>query len=287
MAPKPSWILKTPRVFLILLFPLVNFILYLILSLGCFSDSLSLVSPIVVHTDNSVPVGGENTRIDLRIGFWGICFGPDPYKCTSSVSVFPTKTETDIANAITPDRGGGNVALAGLALALQSNFAILSGIVLLILLFGSVMANVVQIYFNTQAMREEHIKAAIWARSLDWGAAAAAVAGFSSYQSLVGVTPALIQAATGDQDLKVNAGMIASNLFAAIVGLTIAGALVNTFLTAMDAGLDAYSAEKYRTRPPPPLARTKTGSSVGETEIGDDRLRDEAFRPRAAYEAFP
>ncbi|KAK3333875.1 hypothetical protein B0T19DRAFT_459304 [Cercophora scortea] len=280
MAPNIPWILKAPRVFLVLLFPFVNFILYLILSLGCSSATLSGISPIVVRSNGSVIIGGSTREIDLRVGFWGICFGPQPFACTSSLTVFPTKTATDVARSIPPIQGGGNVALTRLALGLQANFAVLSGIVLFIIICADLLANLVQVYFSTRAFREEHIKAALWARSLDWAAAAIALSTFSSFQSLVLATPNLLLLATsGAAPLTITAGATASNLFAAIVGTTIGGAFVNTFLTASDAGFDAYRAAKVGQLPAKSLA------ALAKPEAGSQGF---VIRPRRpAYEVFP
>ncbi|KAK3374928.1 hypothetical protein B0H63DRAFT_261002 [Podospora didyma] len=276
MAPKPSWVLKAPRVILVLMFPVISFILYLILSLGCINDSLSTISPVIVRSNGPATFGGMAVRVDLRIGFWGICFGPVPFSCTGSISVSRTATANTVAAAIPIDHGGGNVGLASLALGLQANFAILSGIFLLIILIADIVANLVQLYFNSLGVGEDHIKAAFWARSLDWAAAAAAVTSFASYQSLVNVTPNLLRALS-ITPLTITVGTVASNLFAAVVGTTIAGATVNTFLTASDAGWDARRAAKDR---------SPTGSAGGGG-VEMDRLKSVRFRERAAYEVFP
>ncbi|GAB1320811.1 hypothetical protein MFIFM68171_11021 [Madurella fahalii] len=277
MAPMPSWILKAPRVVLIVVFPIINFILYLILSLGCITDSLSGISPVVAMSNELVNVGGSQIRVDLRVGFWGLCFGPAPVNCTSSVAVFQTKREAEIAREIPVDRGGGNFALAGLALGLQSSFVVLSGIPVLLLLFASLVANMVQIYFNANGMGDRHAQAALWARSLDWAAAAGVATGFSAYQSVVAAASRLIRTVSGTP-LTVTAGTTASNLFAAVVGTTVAGALINTFLTAGDAAFDAYVAAKKREGA---VKEVRAGTGNGD---GSARL---SFRRRPAYEAFP
>ncbi|KAK3692466.1 hypothetical protein B0T22DRAFT_503462 [Podospora appendiculata] len=253
-----------------------------ILSLGCSSAMLSGISPIIVRSNGSVIIGGSSRVIDLRVGFWGICFGPQPFACTSSLTVFPTKTATDVARAIPLGQGGGNVALTRLALGLQANFAVLSGIVLFVIVCADLLANLVQVYFSTRGFREEHIKAALWARSLDWAAAAIALSTFSSFQSLVLATPDLLLATTNAASatpLIISAGTVASNLFAAIVGTTIAGAFVNTFLTASDAGFDAYRAAKVGQLPAKSLA------TLAKPDTGNQGF---VIRPRRpAYEVFP
>ncbi|KAK0723058.1 hypothetical protein B0T26DRAFT_246890 [Lasiosphaeria miniovina] len=277
MAPRPAWILKAPRVILVLVFPFISFILYLILLLGCITDSLSTISPVVVRSNGPVTVGGSAVRVDLRVGFWGVCFGPAPFDCTSSVSVSRSKSANDVAREIASDHGGGNVALANLALGLQANFAMLSGIFLLILLIADIIANLVQLYFNSRGtvVGELHTKAALWARSLDWAAAAGAVTSFTSYQTLVSVTPNLIRVLS-PTPLTITVGMMASNLFAAVVGTTIAGAAVNTFLTARDAAWDTRRALKARGQGP--------GESPGGIEM--DTFKP-VYRERPAYEVFP
>lgn len=135
----------------------------------------------------------------------------------------------------------------------------------------------VQIYFSANGMGDRHAQAALWARSLDWAAAAGTATGFSAYQSVVAAASRLIQTVSGTP-LTVTAGTTASNLFAAVVGTTVAGALINTFLTAGDAGFDAYVAAKKGegvVKEP----RAGAGSGTASARI--------SFRRRPAYEAFP
>jgi hypothetical protein len=160
-------------------------------------------------------------------------------------------------------------------LGLQSSFVVLSGIPLLLLLFAAVVANMVQVYFSTRGMGDKHAKAALWARSLDWAAAAGAVTSFSAYQSIVAAASRLMRAVSGTP-LTITAGTTATNLFAAVVAMTLAGALINTFLTAGDAGFDAYVAAK------------KKGDGVKEANTGGGgpgRVNFSGRRP--AYEVFP
>ncbi|KAK4043269.1 hypothetical protein C8A01DRAFT_32586 [Parachaetomium inaequale] len=273
--PMPSWILKTPRVVLVIVFPLVSLILYLVLSLGCINDSVSGISPVIAQSNGPVTIGGQNIQVDIRVGFWGLCFGPAPFNCTTSLSPLQPKRTSQLAAEIPPSKGGGNFALAGLALGLQSSFVVLSGIPLLLLLLASVVANLVQIYVNTRLMsRERHAQAALWARSLDWAAAAGAVMGFAAYQAIVAAASRLIGTVVAGVPLAVSVGGTASNLFAAVVVVAVVGALVNTVLAAMDAGFDAYLAGK----------RVNGGGGRGMVQELEGRGM---VLNRAAYERFP
>ncbi|KAK0711557.1 hypothetical protein B0H67DRAFT_294853 [Lasiosphaeris hirsuta] len=274
MAPKPTWIIKAPRVLLVVIFPVVSFILYLILSLGCANTTLSAVSPFIVTSNGAVAIGGVPTRVDMRIGFWGICFGPDPYFCASSFTVIPTRTAAGLARIVPANRGGGNLALMQLALGLQQNLIVFSGIALLVILILDLLANMIEIYFNVGGIVEEHMRASIWARALDWAAAAGSVVAFASYRSLGDSTLKLLQAATG-APLVIAPGNVASGLFGAVVGTTIAGAIINTIMTAGDGGNYAYLAAKMM----------KPGADVSDADLG--KFRDAMLRRRAAYEAFP
>ena len=232
--------------------------------------------------------------MDLRVGFWGVCFGPAPYTCTASIPTLQPKRESEIAAAIPTAKGGGNFALAALALGLQSSFVVLSGLPLFLLLLASLVANGVQIYFNMvrrggrgnrgnvrEAVvggREIHAQAALWARSLDWAAAAGAATSFAGYQAIVAAASRLIGTVAG-VPLDITVGGTASSLFAAVVGLTVAGALINTVLTAMDTGFDAYLAEKK--------VRGGGGWAGMMGGRGGMDMEMEAMQKRAAYERFP
>ncbi|KAL2134188.1 hypothetical protein VTI74DRAFT_809 [Chaetomium olivicolor] len=50
-----GWILKTPRVVLIIVFPLVTFNLYLVLSLRCINDSISGISQVIARSTGTSP----------------------------------------------------------------------------------------------------------------------------------------------------------------------------------------------------------------------------------------
>ncbi len=201
-----------------------------------------------------------------------MCFGPERFTCTSSLSVVPTKTVANLAREIPSIKGGANPQLLRLALALQADLIVFSGIVLLVLIVADLIANAIEIYFNVTGLREEHIKASVWARGLDWVAAAGAVVAFASYRSLIDNTTRLLQAA-GAIPLLITAGSVASGLFAAVVGTTIAGAVINTLLTAGDT---AGYAEKAG----------KGGDDAGSNP-DYERFKDAMTRRRAAYEAFP
>ncbi|KAK0748874.1 hypothetical protein B0T21DRAFT_421298 [Apiosordaria backusii] len=279
MAPQPSWILQAPRVVLVVVFPVINFVLYLILSLGCTSDSLSGISPVIARTNGPVNIGGQDIVVDLRVGFWGICLGPTPLFCTTSSSILNPKRESDLARSIPVSKGGGNFALAGLVLGLQSSFIVLSGLPLLLILAASIIANMTQIYFSTQGMVELHAKAALWARSLDWAAAAGAVMGFSAYQSIVAAAPRLIRVLMSGAMVEISVGGTASSLFAGVVALTVLGAVINTFLTGGDVGFDAYVAQERM---------EKERGSGKDRGVVDDRGRmSRMFVRRPAYEVFP
>ncbi|KAK4200543.1 hypothetical protein QBC40DRAFT_326598 [Triangularia verruculosa] len=278
MAPQPSWILQAPRVVLVVVFPVLNFILYLILSLGCTSTSLSDISPVIARSDGQVSIGGQDMIVDLRVGFFGVCLGPQPLFCTSSSSVLNSKRESDLARSIPLSKGGGNFALAGLALGLQSSFIVLSGLPLLFILIASIIANMIQIYFSTQGMIELHAKAALWARSLDWAAAAGAIMGFSAYQSIVAAAPRLIRVLMSGTMIEVTVGGTASSLFAGVVALTILGAAINTLLTGGDVGFDAFVAQKSMDK--------QKGKVGGRAEENRGRM-SRMFPRRPAYEVFP
>ncbi|KAK4193957.1 hypothetical protein QBC35DRAFT_458218 [Podospora australis] len=288
MAPRPSWILKAPRVVLVVVFPAINFILYLILSLGCTSESLGGVSPVIARSNGPVNIGGTDIQVDLRVGFLGVCFGPVPLSCTTAATVLNPKREADLARSIPIAKGGGNFALAGLALGLQSSFVVLSGLPVLLILIASIIANMIQIYFSVQGMYESHAKAALWARSLDWAAAAGAVVGFSAYQSVVAAAPRLIRVLMAGAMLNVSVGATASNLFGAVVGLTIAGALINTLLTAGDAGFDAYlTGRRMEQQRQGPLGKPAVGAGGYAGEGEGSRMSRVFMRRRPAYEVFP
>jgi hypothetical protein len=151
---------------------------------------------------------------------------------------------------------------------------VLSGIPLLLLLIFSFLANLAQLYFNTMLRRRDlHAQAALWARSLDWAAAAGAVTSFAAYQAIVSGATRLIGTVGAGVLLNVSVGSTASNLFAAVVGLAVGGAVVNTALAAMDVGFEAYLAGK----------RLDAGGEGMEGGMGMERM----FRKRAAYERFP
>jgi hypothetical protein len=152
---------------------------------------------------------------------------------------------------------------------------VLSGIPLLIILAADVVANVVQVYFIMMAAdnaRERHAQAALWARSLDWAATAGAVTSFAAYRAIVAAASRLIRTLSG-VPLAVDVGTTASNLFAAVVAMTTAGAVINTALTAMDAGFDAYLA-------------AKNGAGTAWEERKAETITP-VYQTRAAYERFP
>ncbi|KAH6841130.1 kinase-like domain-containing protein [Chaetomium sp. MPI-CAGE-AT-0009] len=216
---------------------------------GCISDSVSGISPITARSNGPVTIGGQTIQIDIRVGFWGLCFGPAPFNCTTSLATPQTKRPSQLAADIPPTKGGGNFALAGLALSVQSSFVVLGGIPLLLLLVAAAAANLAQVYFNNNTAssrlrsRERHAQAALWARALDWAAAAGAATSFAAYQAIGAAASRLIGAVAG-VPLSVSVGSRASSLFAAVVVMTVLGALVNTVLAAMDVGFDAYLAAR-------------------------------------------
>ena len=180
-----------------------------------------------------------------------------------------------LARIIPQAKGGGNAQLLGLALALQASLIVLSGIALLVILIVDLIANAIEIYFNVGGVSEEHMRASVWARSVDWAAAAGSVIAFTTYRSNIDNIRKLLQIATGAQ-ISITPGNVASSMFAAVVGLTIAGAVINTILTSGDAGRYAYKAAKGG------------GGPLGEEGgSGFDKFKDDMKRRRAAYEAFP
>ncbi|KAM7199054.1 hypothetical protein V8F20_005872 [Naviculisporaceae sp. PSN 640] len=298
MSERPSWMPKAPRIFLLAIFPVITFILYLILELGCINNTMSVVSPIIVRSNGSVPIGAQTTApVDLRIGFWGLCFGPQPFACTSSINVFQSKNITQLTRAIPANRGGGNVALARLALGLQANFAILSGIVLFIFIALDLVANLVQIYFNLREEWEYQMQAAIWARSLDWAVAAGAIGAFSTYRALVVATPNLLRVSSdlgAGQMARISEGQVAMNLFGAIVGISVVGAVVNTLLTMREVGSAvATRGSVFKRSGGGGLASGTTGRKVNISApvvSKVDVLKPDyvpVYKRRAAYEAFP
>ncbi|KAK4447023.1 hypothetical protein QBC34DRAFT_142114 [Podospora aff. communis PSN243] len=287
-------ILKAPRVFLGMAFPVVSFILYLTLSLGCANSVLSAVSPVVVSSNGLIGIGGSPTKVDIRIGFWGsylsyskynthtetnnlpgICFGPEPYACTTSFTVSASRSVSDLQRLIPSSKGGSNTQLLRLALALQASLIVFSGIALLIVLSLSLLANAIELYFNVLASREDHMRASVWARALDWAAAAGSIIAFTTYRSNIDNTQKLLQTATGS-GLGIAPGQVAGGIFGALVGTTVAGAVINTILTSSDAGRYAYKA-----------ANADRYSSADEGVGGLGKFKDDMMRRRAAYEAFP
>ncbi|KAM7220788.1 hypothetical protein V8F06_003857 [Rhypophila decipiens] len=321
MSERPSWMPKAPRIFLLAIFPVITFILYcqsslsstavyptcshvvlVILELGCINNTMSVVSPIIVRSNGSVPIGAQTTApVDLRIGFWGLCFGPQPLSCTSSVNIFKSKSVSQLSRAIPASKGGGNIALARLALGLQANFAILSGIVLFILIVLDLAANLVQIYFNAREEWEYQMQAAVWARSLDWATAAGSIGAFSSYRALLVATPDLLRATsqTGGTTTtmmmmaSISAGTVAFNLFAAIVGISVVGAVVNTLLTMSEVGAAVRTRGEVFKRPAggidkASIIRTQIVLDGGGSKV--DVLKPgyvPVYKRRPAYEVFP
>ncbi|KAM7187757.1 hypothetical protein V8F33_011064 [Rhypophila sp. PSN 637] len=305
---------KAPRIFLLAIFPVIIFILYLILELGCINNTMSVVSPIIVRSNGSVPIGAQTTApVDLRIGFWGelshtyptpfnqqnngLCFGPQPLSCTSSVNIFKSKSVSQLSRAIPAAKGGGNIALARLALSLQANFAILSGIVLFILIVLDLAANLIQIYFNAREEWEYQMQAAVWARSLDWATAAGSIGAFSSYRALLVATPDLLRATSSQTGTtmgmaSISAGTVAFNLFAAIVGISVVGAVVNTLLTMSEVGTAVRTRGEVFKRPAGGIDK----ASIIRTQIVPDGGNKvdvlkpgyvPAYKRRPAYEVFP
>jgi len=172
-------------------------------------------------------------------------------------------------------KGGSNTQLVKLALGLQANLVVFSGIILLVILGLDLIANAIEIYFNVGGIGEEHIRSSVWARGLDWVAAGGSIVAFATYRSLVDNTGKLLQTATGTT-LIISPGNVASGMFAAVVGTTAAGAVINTFLTAGDAGNYAYKA-----------AKAAEDTARLEANPGFDKFKDDMMRRRAAYEAFP
>lgn len=160
--------------------------------------------------------------------------------------------------------------------------------VLFVLVVLDLVANLVQIYFHVREEWEYHLKAAVWARSLDWATAAGAVGAFSSYRALVVATPDLLRAVyssmgsgTRDNMPIIVAGTVASNLFAAIVGVSAAGAVINTFLTMNEVAFAVSMAG----------GGGRTGMRAGGGGMGVVNKADIGgpivYQRRPAYEVFP
>jgi hypothetical protein len=206
----------------------------------------------------------------------GICFGPEPYSCATSFTISNSRSVAELQRLISQAKGGANPQLLRLALALQASLIVLSGIVLLIILAASLLANAIEIYFNVVGVREEHMRASVWARSLDWAAAAGSVVAFTTYRSNIDNTERLLQTATGS-NLIITPGNVASSMFAAVVGTTAAGAVINTILTSTDAGRYAYRA-----------SNNGDGYSSADEGVGGlGKFKDDMMRRRAAYDTFP
>jgi hypothetical protein len=205
----------------------------------------------------------------------GICFGPEPYTCTSSFTISNSRSVADLQRVIPQSKGGRNPQLLQLALSLQASLIVFSGIILLIILAVDFLANAIEIYFNVLGERQEHMRASVFARSFDWAAAAGSVVAFTTYKSNIDNTQKLLRTATGS-NLVITPGNVASSIFAAVVGMTVAGAVINTILTSSDAGRYAWRAANDGNR-------SSADSGVG----GLGKLRGDMARRRAAYEAFP
>lgn len=163
---------------------------------------------------------------------------------------------------------------------------------LFILIVLDLAANMVQIYFNLREEWEYQMKAAIWARSLDWATAAGSIGAFSSYRALVVATPNLLRAASSipsGQIPSITSGTVAANLFGAIVGISVAGAVVNTLLTMSEVGSAvATNGAVYNKRPV--VATGVKASSISPPASKADISRPDyvpVYKRRAAYEVFP
>ncbi|KAK1827825.1 hypothetical protein QBC39DRAFT_419077 [Podospora conica] len=262
---KPAWILKAPRVVLVLLFPITNFILFLLLTIGCISPSLTAISPVLITSTTPLSIGGlPPALLDIRIGFVSICFGPPPYACLRTVPPPPSN--------LAPN------ALRTLALALQSVLipnSLLPPLRSPVLLSLSLLTNLISIYFNILTSRAAHIRSSIFARALDWAAAAATALSFASFQSSIPATERLIRVATGASGLLIRGGSTAGGMFAATVGVSVAGAVINTVLTAGDAGGYARRAEDG--------GEEDDGGLLTSLEVEGEKFRGDMQRRRAAY----
>ncbi|KAK0753117.1 hypothetical protein B0T18DRAFT_423735 [Schizothecium vesticola] len=254
---KPTWILKAPRVVLVLIFPITTFILFLTLTIGCLSPALTAISPLLVTSTTPLSVGGAPTLLDIRIGFLSICFGPPPYTCIgtlpapspSSLATTTTNPQRNTVAATNPQRTTTTTtkptpALLALALALQSVLAPLSLLPPLILLSLALLANLISIYFNIYTSRASHMRASLFARALDCAAAASVSVSFFAFRATTTATERLVRVATGASGLNIRGGSTAGGVFAATVGVAVAGAVINTVLTAGDAGGYAKRAEE-------------------------------------------
>jgi len=290
-----------------------------ILSLACTNTALSDVSLLRVRTPKNgarlLTGVASSTQLDIRIGFWGICFrNPTAatYACTSSnalsFGLIPTRTPISLAREIIPGLEG-NIAIARLALGVQATSLGGGGAaatVLFVLLVANLLANLIQVYFScVRRVGEEHVRAATWARGLDFAAAGGAIVGFVGYkgaanggtESLTGAVANLVVLGFGDDDfggrvegvseLIIEGAGAGGRLFAGVVGTTVAGALVNGFLMAGDVAVDAAFREKIEGEERERKRRNELVKRIqGLSGVDGDGSGEGDKRPRAAYERF-
>ncbi|KAK4226068.1 hypothetical protein QBC38DRAFT_239136 [Podospora fimiseda] len=245
MATHASHILKPPRIVLIIVFPTLTLLLYLLLTISCLTPSLTYLAPITVESKT-----GSTTPITLRIGFFGICLTPQ--LCLPSTPLRPVSS--------------GNSHLFNSASSIQSSLLPSSGLPLLLILIISLFANLIQINFSARGIHDLHAKSSLWARCMEWAAASASLVAFVAFHGTVdGIKKLLrVNALSGGVggNITVEVGGEAGRLFAAVAGMSMAGAVVNTWLMGDD--LMDWKREK---------------------ESEERRMR--MSRMRAGYEVFP
>lgn len=125
------------------------------------------------------------------------------------------------------------------------------------------------------------MRASIVARGLDCAAAGSVAVSFFSFRATIAATERLVRVATGASGLVIRGGATAGGMFAGAVGVAVAGAVVNTVLTAGDGGGYARGAEE----------REEDGGLLTSLEVGGggggggggEKLRGIMERRRAAY----
>lgn len=136
---------------------------------------------------------------------------------------------SEITRSLPQDRSGGTEALASLGQALQTNFLVPGNLGLLILLFIDFVVNVMEVAVQSPTKAKKRVTAALWARCVDWAAAAAATLAMIDYLSLVITIPNLVRVAFIDQ-VNVKMGMAATALHVSVAGVSMLAAVIKTFL---------------------------------------------------------
>ncbi|KAH8895099.1 hypothetical protein GQ53DRAFT_77522 [Thozetella sp. PMI_491] len=261
-----------PRNLVYLFLPLVSFLAYLVLLLGCLSNTFQDVYLAEFQSNGQATLGTALLPIDLRVAYLGVCFGPRNFYCTAAG--LGTKNVTDLTLELPASKSGGTVALASLAQALQSNFLVPSGFGLVVLLFIDLIANVMEVAVDAPYKADKRAKAALWVRCIDWATTAAAIVALADYLSLVATIPNLIRVAFIEQ-VTVKVGTAAIAIHSAIAGATFISAAIKTFLVS-----DELQLRDMR----PSLKRLEQGYGGPMPPGRPTPFREDAFSPPAPYE---